>query len=199
LTFKRAHTLRRSLTLPEVILWQELRRSRFKSLRFRRQHPIGPYILDFFCSSARLAVEIDGSSHESESQYRHDERRTRWLKSRKITVLRVASGYLLARALSKSSSSAGVMVNGILFSDFTPSTLVLLTAFFFAITFPLSLVLCLPHKQHNTTCMCACKHPQIWRLTDNLLRSYRREGYSPPLSVRQTNAALWPRAAQSIQ
>src|SRR5262249_17276328 len=61
LTFKRAHTLRRSMTLPEVILWQELRRSRFKRLRFRRRHPIGPYILDFFCSSARLAVEIDGS------------------------------------------------------------------------------------------------------------------------------------------
>ena len=95
LTFKRAHVLRRRMTLPEVILWQELRRSRFKNLRFRRQHPIGPYILDFFCSSARLAVGTDGSSHENESRYRHDERRTGWLKRKNITVLRVAAADVL--------------------------------------------------------------------------------------------------------
>src|SRR5947207_10375074 len=79
LTLKRARALRRKMTLPEVILWQELRGGKLKGLQFRRQHPIGPYILDFFCPAARLAIEIDGSSHENEQQFRHDERRDRWL------------------------------------------------------------------------------------------------------------------------
>jgi very-short-patch-repair endonuclease len=79
------------MTLPEVILWQELRGERFKPLRFRRQHPIGPYILDFYCSAAHLAVEIDGAAHDSEQQFQHDERRDRWLADRKIKVLRVAA------------------------------------------------------------------------------------------------------------
>ena len=57
LTFKRARTLRRKMTLPEVLLWQELRGGRLNGLHFRRQHPVGPYILDFFCAAARLAVE----------------------------------------------------------------------------------------------------------------------------------------------
>ena len=63
---------------------------RLKGLQFRRQHPIGPYILDFYCSAPRLAIEIDGSSHASEVQTRHDENRDRWLHGKGITVLRVA-------------------------------------------------------------------------------------------------------------
>jgi len=61
------------MTLPEVVLWQELRRGKLKGLQFRRQHPIGPYILDFYCSAARLAIEIDGASHSSDVQAKHDE------------------------------------------------------------------------------------------------------------------------------
>jgi very-short-patch-repair endonuclease len=92
---KARSNLRRKMTLPEVILWQELRRGRFKGLRFRRQHPIGPYILDFYCSKARLAIEIDGSSHDNENQYRHDERRTHWLKRMNIQVLRIPAAAVL--------------------------------------------------------------------------------------------------------
>ena len=95
LTLKRARALRRNMTLPEVILWQELRGARFKQLRFRRQHAIGPYILDFYCAVARLAVEVDGAAHDHERQFRHDERRDRWLDAQRIRVLRIAARDIL--------------------------------------------------------------------------------------------------------
>jgi very-short-patch-repair endonuclease len=88
LTFKRARALRRDMSLPEVVLWQELRGGRLSGLRFRRQHPIGPYILDFYCASARLAVEVDGAAHDFAERAQHDERRDAWLASRDIRVLR---------------------------------------------------------------------------------------------------------------
>src|SRR5260370_33825496 len=59
-TFRRARQLRQQMSLPEVVLWQALRKARFAGLRIRRQHPIGPYILDFYCPAARLAIEVDG-------------------------------------------------------------------------------------------------------------------------------------------
>jgi very-short-patch-repair endonuclease len=51
------------MTLPEVLLWNGLRGGRLEGLRFRRQHPFGPYILDFYCEQAKLAVEVDGMAH----------------------------------------------------------------------------------------------------------------------------------------
>ncbi|MEQ1901649.1 MAG: endonuclease domain-containing protein, partial [Devosia sp.] len=81
--------------LPEVVLWTHLRGSKLGQLRFRRQHPIGPYILDFYCASIRLCVEIDGIVHASTEQAVHDERRTRWLAERNIQVLRVAAADVL--------------------------------------------------------------------------------------------------------
>jgi very-short-patch-repair endonuclease len=61
-TFSRARELRRDVSLPEMALWQALRKGMLACLRFRRQHPIGPYILDFCCPSARLAIGAWGSS-----------------------------------------------------------------------------------------------------------------------------------------
>jgi very-short-patch-repair endonuclease len=84
------------MTLPEVILWQELRRGSLKQLRFRRQHPVGPYILDFFCSAARLAIEIDGTVHHNDQQSEHDARRDRWLTKESIRVLRIAAADILS-------------------------------------------------------------------------------------------------------
>jgi very-short-patch-repair endonuclease len=81
------------MTLPEVILWQELRRGNLAKLRFPRQHPVGPYILDFYCSTARLAIEIDGTLHEQHSE--HDEGRDRWLARQGIRVLRIAAADIL--------------------------------------------------------------------------------------------------------
>jgi very-short-patch-repair endonuclease len=88
LTFKRARALRRDMSLPEVVLWECLRGRRLNGLRFRRQHPIGPYILDFYCSSARLAVEVDGAAHDFQERARHDKRREAWLGEHGVRVLR---------------------------------------------------------------------------------------------------------------
>jgi very-short-patch-repair endonuclease len=95
LTFKRARALRRDMTLPEVILWEHLRGGRLGGLRFRRQHPIGPYILDFYCSQARLAVEVEGWVHDSPEQALHDERRQAWLARRSIRMLRFSAKEVL--------------------------------------------------------------------------------------------------------
>ena len=62
-TVKKARRLRRVMTIPEVILWTRLRQ-RPGGFKFRRQHPAGPYVLDFFCSEARLAIEVDGMVHD---------------------------------------------------------------------------------------------------------------------------------------
>jgi len=58
-------------------------------VKFRRQHPIGPYILDFYCPWVKLAVEVDGASHSTEEQAAHDRRRTEWLAQRGIRVIRL--------------------------------------------------------------------------------------------------------------
>ena len=78
-TFERARELRRQMSLPEIVLWQALRKARLGGLRFRRQHPIGPYILDFYCPAARLALEVDGFAHDSIAEAYRDERRQAWL------------------------------------------------------------------------------------------------------------------------
>ncbi|MBD0414504.1 endonuclease domain-containing protein [Oryzicola mucosus] len=62
-TVAAARTLRSDMSLPEVLLWEQLRQLRLGGLRFRRQHPIGPYGLDFYCPKARLVVEVDGAHH----------------------------------------------------------------------------------------------------------------------------------------
>jgi very-short-patch-repair endonuclease len=63
-TITLARRLRRNLSPPEARLWNRLRTRRPGTPVFRRQHPIGPYVLDFYCAEARLAVEIDGMSHD---------------------------------------------------------------------------------------------------------------------------------------
>jgi very-short-patch-repair endonuclease len=86
-TLKRARKLRRKMTLPEILLWQRLRGRKLNGLAFRHQHPEDPYILDFYCTAARLAVEVDGISHESRGE--HDIRRDAFLAKRGIRVLRI--------------------------------------------------------------------------------------------------------------
>jgi very-short-patch-repair endonuclease len=77
------------MSLPEVLLWKQLRRHGLEGFRFRRQHPAGPYILDFYCDDARLAVEVDGEGHGYGDQPGHDERRDNWLARHGIAVLRL--------------------------------------------------------------------------------------------------------------
>ena len=90
----RARRLRRQMTLPEVLLWQQLR-TRPGGFKFRHQHPVGPYVLDFFCHAARLAVEVDGVSHEMGNNPARDERRDRWLAELGILTFRVTASDVL--------------------------------------------------------------------------------------------------------
>jgi very-short-patch-repair endonuclease len=91
LTVERARELRRRMTPPEARLWVCLRGKRLAGLKFRRQHPIGPYVLDFYCPSAKLAVEVDGQSHEHPERITHDARRTAWLRERGVRVIRLTA------------------------------------------------------------------------------------------------------------
>jgi very-short-patch-repair endonuclease len=70
-----ARELRRRMTPPELRLWVALRGRAADGLRFRRQHPLGPYILDFYCDVAKLAVEVDGEGHWLGDQPSRDDRR----------------------------------------------------------------------------------------------------------------------------
>jgi very-short-patch-repair endonuclease len=85
-TIRRARELRRKLTPPEARLWIALRQNKL-GLHFRRQHPIGPYILDFYCDAVKLAVEVDGEGHLGRVD--HDERRDRWLLAHGVRTLRI--------------------------------------------------------------------------------------------------------------
>lgn len=85
------------MTLPEVILWHWLRQ-RPDGLKFRRQHPTGPFVLDFFCSDARLAIEVDGEPHSRGDRPQHDEARDRWLQTAGIETLRIPAAELLRDA-----------------------------------------------------------------------------------------------------
>ncbi len=91
LTYIRAKALRRPLSPPEARLWVRLRARRLHGFKFRRQHPVGPYVLDFYCAAARLAVEVDGRSHETPERLAHDRRRTAWLAGQGVRVIRVAA------------------------------------------------------------------------------------------------------------
>ncbi len=62
---------------------------------FRRQHPIGPYVLDFYCAKARLAIELDGVSHDMGNRPQRDMRRDAWLNARGVTVMRIAANELM--------------------------------------------------------------------------------------------------------
>ena len=85
----RARALRRDDTEAERRLWEELRSRRLNGFKFLRQLPIGPYFADFACRERRVVVEVDGATHGTESEVRHDEKRTRFLEERGWLVLRV--------------------------------------------------------------------------------------------------------------
>jgi len=88
---KRARTFRRALTGAELGLWTRIKGRQLDGYQFRRQHPIGPYILDFYCAAVRLAVEVDGYSHEVGDAAARDERRDAWLLDRGIRTLRIGT------------------------------------------------------------------------------------------------------------
>ena len=87
-TIVNARTLRKGQTSVEVILWEVLRGNQFHGLHFRRQHPVGKYVLDFFCDDASLGIELDGSIHNQEEQKKKDVDRTLYMKEAGIQIMR---------------------------------------------------------------------------------------------------------------
>ena len=82
----RARGLRKRQTDAERALWRQLRRRNLEGMKFRRQHRAAGFVLDFYCAEVRLAVELDGESHDVRENY--DQRRTSWLNAQGVTVLR---------------------------------------------------------------------------------------------------------------
>ncbi len=93
-TVKKARTLRRAMTLPEVLLWQALR-TRPGGLKFRRQHPAGPYVLDFYCEAALKGVEVDGMAHDMGDNPARDARRDARLEELGISIIRIPANDVL--------------------------------------------------------------------------------------------------------
>lgn len=88
---QKARALRQNMTKAEVILWIHLRKRAMNGARFRRQHPIGPYIADFTCPASKLVVEVDGATHSTPDELAYDARRTKYLEQQGWTVIRVSN------------------------------------------------------------------------------------------------------------
>jgi very-short-patch-repair endonuclease len=91
--YKKARQLRRELSSPEKLLWVRLR---VTEVRFRRQHPIGPYVLDFYCPSVKTAIEVDGAAHDFGDRPQRDDVRAAWLSEQGIELLRIPAKDVLA-------------------------------------------------------------------------------------------------------
>jgi very-short-patch-repair endonuclease len=90
LTVYQARQLRRRMSPSEVRLWRVLR-LRPEGLQFRRQHPFGPFVFDFFCKSAGIAIEVDGLAHEFGDNPARDMRRDLWAREHGVVTIRIAA------------------------------------------------------------------------------------------------------------
>lgn len=86
--YARARILRKRLTEAEQIMWDILRSQKLGGYKFRRQHPIGPYVVDFYCAKNQVVIELDGQSHNDIEIRKNDDIRTRYLGGRGIRVIR---------------------------------------------------------------------------------------------------------------
>ena len=89
----RARKLRQETTPHELKLWLHLRKDQL-GVSFRRQHPIGPYVIDFYCPSEHLAIELDGEQHGNRQAVAYDRARTLFLKRKGIRIIRFWNGEL---------------------------------------------------------------------------------------------------------
>ncbi len=92
----RIRALRQNATDAESLMWKLLRNRQLGGVKFRRQHPAGKYILDFYCLEFRLAVELDGGGHAEPSRVRYDAERTQALEAQEIRVLRFWNNEVLS-------------------------------------------------------------------------------------------------------
>ena len=86
-----AGNLRRNMTNAEKLLWEYLRNRKIDGFRFRRQHPIGEFVPDFFCYELMLVIELDGEIHNSKTQSERDDERTKKLNKLGIKVIRFSN------------------------------------------------------------------------------------------------------------
>jgi very-short-patch-repair endonuclease len=93
----RARQLRKEMSLPEVLMWRLLR-GQPQGLKFRRQHPSSRIGMDFYCSDARLVIEVDGIAHDMADRPARDDRRDAWLRSKGIDTVRIAATDVLKDA-----------------------------------------------------------------------------------------------------
>lgn len=101
-----ARHLRRNLSLPEGLLWRQLRRKP-RGIKFRRQHPVGPYVIDFYCPAVKTGFEVDGFGHGTSDRPEHDERRTCFIAGQGIRLERIAASEVLADAERVAESIVG--------------------------------------------------------------------------------------------
>ncbi|HEX4847600.1 MAG TPA: DUF559 domain-containing protein [Novosphingobium sp.] len=92
--YAKARRLRGSMSLPEVLLWEYLRKKP-NGIKFRRQHPVGNYVIDFYCPLKRIGIEIDGIAHEMGDRPLKDEQRDRWLADQHIRMMRIPASEVL--------------------------------------------------------------------------------------------------------
>ena len=85
-----ARQLRKRMSPSEIRLWRVLK-LRPQGLQFRRQHSFGPFVLDFFCKAAGLAIEVDGLSHEFGDRAKRDDRRDEWMRQHGVETLRISA------------------------------------------------------------------------------------------------------------
>ena len=88
-------TLRTSMSAPELVFWTKVRMRQFHGLKFRRQHGIGPYIVDFYCADQNLVIEIDGETHGNLPQLVQDQQRDSYLHSLGLRVVRYTNHEVL--------------------------------------------------------------------------------------------------------
>jgi very-short-patch-repair endonuclease len=88
---KRAERLRKEMTETELLLWERIRKNKNGGYRFRAQHPIGKFIVDFYCHEALLAIEIDGSIHQNNIVAERDEGRELEIRKLGINIIRFTS------------------------------------------------------------------------------------------------------------
>ena len=86
--FLKAQSLRITMTEAEISLWERLKLNQFQGLKFRRQHPIGIYIVDFYCHQHKLIIEVDGAYHSALEQIEKDQKRTDFLNFQGLRVIR---------------------------------------------------------------------------------------------------------------
>jgi ATP-dependent helicase HrpA/adenine-specific DNA-methyltransferase len=93
-----ARSMRITATSSEILIWQMLRNRKLNA-KFRRQHPVGRYILDFYCASEKLAIELDGSQHFDPAAIAYDEQRNTFFRSKGILILRYNNNDVLQKTM----------------------------------------------------------------------------------------------------